>query len=94
MKIRKIRHRGLKRFIEKNDPKGLPAEKVNKIRDVITALLVADNLADMPTLPGWKLHRLTGDRKGQWNITITGNWRMTFEIQNEEIHDLNLEDYH
>ncbi|MCH7624244.1 MAG: type II toxin-antitoxin system RelE/ParE family toxin, partial [Nitrospinae bacterium] len=66
----------------------------NKIRDIITALLVADNLADMPKLPGWKLHRLTGDRKGQWSITITGNLRLTFEIQKDEIYDLNLEDYH
>jgi len=41
VKIRNIRHKGLRRFVEKNDPKGLPASQVEKIRDIITALMVA-----------------------------------------------------
>ncbi len=94
MKIKKVRHRGLKRFIDKNDPKGLSSYKIEKIRDIITALIVAENLKDLPVLPGWRLHKLTGQRKGFWSISISGNWRITFEIQNDEIHDLNMEDYH
>ena len=94
MKIRFIRHKGLKRFLEKNDPKGLPAARVGKIRDIITALMVAENLNDLPALPGWRLHPLKASRKGQWSIALTGNWRITFEVQNDEVHDLNLEDYH
>ncbi len=94
MKINKIRHRGLKRFIEKNHAKDLPAANVEKIRDIITALLVADNTGDVPTFPGWKFHKLTGDRKGQWSITVSDNGRITFEAQKNEIHDLNFEGYH
>lgn len=84
----------MKQFLEKNDAKGLPAYKVEKIRDIITALMVAENLDDLPTLPGWRLHKLTGQRKGGWSISVSGNWRITFEIQNDDIHDLNMEDYH
>ncbi|MFQ5673847.1 MAG: type II toxin-antitoxin system RelE/ParE family toxin [Nitrospinales bacterium] len=94
VKIRNIRHKGLKRFVEKNDPKGLPASQVEKIRDMITALTVAENLDDLPALPGWRLHPLKANRKDQWSITVTGNRRITFTIRNDEIGDLNWEDYH
>ena len=36
----------------------------------------------------------TGDRKGVWGLHVTRNWRMTFRIEEGEIVDLNLEDYH
>jgi len=72
----------------------LPAAKAGKIRDIVTALLVAENIGELPALPGWRLHRLSGDRKGQWSITVTGNWRLVFEIRDNEIYQLNLEDYH
>ena len=61
---------------------------------MLTALIAADNLDDLPALPGWRLHPLTGDRRGTWSISITGNWRLTFEIDGDEISNLDLEDYH
>jgi proteic killer suppression protein len=44
--------------------------------------------------PTWKAHILTGDRKGTWSLSVTRNWRLTFGIGDDEIIDLNLEDYH
>jgi proteic killer suppression protein len=37
---------------------------------------------------------LIGDRKGTWSLHVTRNWRMTFRVKDQEIVDLNLEDYH
>jgi len=45
-------------------------------------------------LPGWKLHSLKGQRKGEYAITVTGNYRLTFRFENGEAHDVNSEDYH
>jgi len=94
MNLKSVRHKGLKRFIEKNDPSGLPAARIEKIRDIVSALLTARNVEDIPAMPGWKLHGLRGDRKGQWSISITGNWRIVFEVIDDEIYRLDLEDYH
>ena len=51
---------------------------------------------ELHTVPGWKAHLLTGDRKGTWSLFVTRNWRMTFRIDAEEIEiiDLDYEDYH
>lgn len=84
----------IKAVIEKNDPSGLPSAKVEKVRDIITTLVVAENLDDLPVFPGWRLHRLEGERKGQWSLSVSGNWRITFVLEDDTIQELNLEDYH
>lgn len=94
MEIRSIRHKGLLRFFERNDGKGLPAVRLGKIRNIITALTNAEDVEEIRTMPGWRLHPLKGGRRGTWAISLTGNWRITFQVTDNVIHDLNLEDYH
>ena len=94
MLIRSIAHRGLRRFIEDSDPRGLRRDLVERIRNVVAALVIADTMAGVEGPPGWRIHRLTGDRAGTWSISVSGNWRITFEISNGEITNLDLEDYH
>jgi proteic killer suppression protein len=45
-------------------------------------------------MPGYKLHALTGDRDGVWSISVSGNWRITFEFVNGDAYILDYEDYH
>ena len=52
------------------------------------------NPEELRALLTWKTHRLTGDRKGTWSLTVTRDGRMTLRIDGEEIIDLNLEDSH
>jgi toxin HigB-1 len=40
------------------------------------------------------MHQLTGDRAGTWSISVSGNWRITFNLDADTVTDLNLEDYH
>ena len=45
-------------------------------------------------MPGWRLHRLSGDLRGFWSVTITGNWRIIFRIHDGDAFDVDLIDYH
>ena len=45
-------------------------------------------------LPGYKFHSLKGERKGEFAVSVTGNWRITFEFKGEDVTNVNLEDYH
>jgi proteic killer suppression protein len=94
MRIRTVRHRGLKRFIEDDEERGIRRDLVNRVRRILTALLSVENVEGLEGPPGWRIHQLTGDRAGTWSISVSGNWRITFEIDNDEIHSLDLEDYH
>ena len=44
--------------------------------------------------PYFRLHPLTGDRKGEWAVTIRANWRITFRFENGDAHDVDFVDYH
>jgi len=96
LKIRNVIHRGLRRFIESDDASGLSAAVVEKVRNIVTFLQEMENPKELQDISSWKVHQLTGDRKGTWSVTVTRNWRMTFRIDRREgeIIDLDYEDYH
>jgi len=94
MHIRSIKHRGLARFIEDNDPREIRGDLVNRTRNILSALITATDIAGVQGPPGWRIHQLTGDRAGTWSFSVSGNWRITFVIEDGDIIDLNLEDYH
>ena len=96
MKIRNVLHKGLRRFIETDDPSGLPSAAVEKLRRILSFLQDMEREAELRTVPGWKAHQLTADRKGTWSLFVTKNWRLTFRIDKDEVEiiDLDYEDYH
>jgi proteic killer suppression protein len=94
MHIGKFRHKGLKHLYGNDDGSLLPAASVRKLKAILAALQFADNLSQVDTVPGWKLHPLKAGRKGEYSITVTGNWRVTFTVEGNVVTDLNFEDYH
>ena len=91
--IRRFRHRGLKRLYERDDRSGVNAEHVARLERILTLLDVAQRPADID-LPGYRLHSLKGERKGEWSVSVSGNWRVTFRFDEGDVTDLNYEDYH
>jgi len=59
----------------------------------LTALDTAQDIDDMD-IPGFKLHPLKGKLKGRWSISVSGNWRITFEFREGNAFILDYEDYH
>jgi toxin HigB-1 len=94
VRIRGIRHRGLKRFVEADDVREIRPDLVNRVRRILTALISAPEMDGVQGPPSWRVHQLTGDRAGTWSVSASGNWRITFTLDGGEIRNLNLEDYH
>ena len=96
MKIRNIRHKGLRNFVENNNPKGLTQDYVLKISDIIAFLNDIEDIEEIYDLPKYKPHLLSGDRAETYSFTVTANWRITFRYddQEHELYDLDYEDYH
>lgn len=64
MEFGRFRHKGLKALRNDDDPAGVPASMVDKLRKLLFALETADNLDQVSRFPGWKLHPLKGELKG------------------------------
>ena len=95
MRIRNVLHKGLRRFIEGDDKSGIQAAVAEKLRRMISFLQDMEKETELKSMPNWKAHQLTGDRKGTWSLSVTKNWRLTFRIDQTEIEiiDLDCEDY-
>jgi len=94
MIIRSVRHRGLLRLIRDDDSREVRSDLVQRVQRILTALITAPDLRALQGPPGWRVHQLQGDRVGIWSISVSGNWRLTFDVRQGEICDLDLEDYH
>jgi len=96
MKIRNVIHRGLRRFIERDDASGLDPSVIEKVRNILSFLQEMEDAQELRDIPSWKAHQFSGDRRGTWSLTVTPNWRITFRVDQsqQEILDLSFEDYH
>ncbi|HTS78662.1 MAG TPA: type II toxin-antitoxin system RelE/ParE family toxin [Bryobacteraceae bacterium] len=96
MKICSFAHKGLKRLYEDDNARGVPSAVVDKLRKMLAYLDDMEDEEELRALPLWNAHKLNGGRKGEWSLTVTRNWRLTFRINTieREIRELNLEDYH
>ena len=96
MKVRSIRHRGLRQLFENNSSRLLKQDLVERVRGILTALSLAETMEGFvrEAAPGWRVHRLSGERRSEWSVSVSANWRITFEERDGMIERLNLEDYH
>ncbi|MCO5108854.1 MAG: type II toxin-antitoxin system RelE/ParE family toxin [Burkholderiaceae bacterium] len=91
--IKSFRHMGLGRFFETGSASGVQASHAKRLRLQLAALDTAQGIEDMD-VPGFRLHPLKGEMRGRCAISVSGNWRLTFEFQDGNAYVLDYEDYH
>ncbi len=91
--IRRFRHKGLERLFTHGDTSGVNPQFAAKLRRMLV-LLDKGKDASALNAPGYRLHQLKGDRKGQWAAWVSGNWRLVFAFEDEDATDVDLVDYH
>ncbi|CAM4066225.1 type II toxin-antitoxin system RelE/ParE family toxin [Xenorhabdus thuongxuanensis] len=91
--IKSFKHKGLRLFFETGKASGINPQHAKKLRQRLAVINDAEVIGDI-NLPGYKLHPLTGDRQGQWAVTVSGNLRVTFEFIDGDAYIVNYEDYH
>jgi proteic killer suppression protein len=91
--IRRFRHKGLATFFETGSKAGIQAQQAERLCLILGRLSAATSPRDM-ALPGLKLHRLGGDRQGTWAVSVSGNWRITFQFVGKDADAVDYEDYH
>jgi len=82
------------RLYLEDSAKGVPPDSAEKLRKMLAYLDNMEDPEELRALTTWKVHTLTGGRKGTWSLSVTRNRRLTFRIDNaeREIYDVNLEE--
>ena len=88
-----FRHKGLERFFQRGSKAGIQGRHAARIRLILAQLNQAETIEDM-NIQSLNLHKLKGDRKGAWSVTVQSNWRITFCFVDGDAEIVNYEDYH
>ena len=83
----------LRRFWDRGDDGKINAQWRRKVARILNALDVAVSPHELD-MPGFGFHALKGDRRGDYSVSITRNWRITFKWDDEGPYDVKMEDYH
>ena len=91
--IKSWRHKGLKLFYETGSTAKINANHADRLHDILQVLDFATSPEQM-RLPGLKFHKLSGDLKSFYAVSVTGNWRLTFKFDGQDAVLVNYQDYH
>ncbi|MBW2165781.1 MAG: type II toxin-antitoxin system RelE/ParE family toxin [Deltaproteobacteria bacterium] len=91
--IKFFRYKGLETFFYTGSKKGIRPEHDDRLERILDRLNAAGNIKDM-NYPGSYLHQLSGDKKGQYAVKVSGNWRVFFEFIEGEAYVVDYNDYY
>jgi proteic killer suppression protein len=83
-----------RRFAEDGKTSKLRGLDAEAAQELVAALDAATSLEDLSPLKSVGLHKLAGDRRGQWAITVNGPWRICFKFRKGDAFDVEIVDYH
>ena len=92
--IKNIKHKGLRSFAENGNTAGIQPHLAKKLRMILTTLSTATCLQDIVDVRALGCHPLKGERKGEFSVEVNGNWRGVFKVEEPNVLDVDLEDYH
>lgn len=91
--IKNFRHKGLEKFFRTGSTRGIQPAHAAKLQILLTALNAASKPEHM-NMPGWRLHKLSGNLQGHWSVVVNGNWRLTFRFAGGDAEVVDYQDYH
>ena len=91
--LKTFKHKGLDVFFTEDNQRLLNPRHIGRVKRILDLLDDAAKVEEL-NIPGYGLHPLKSDRKGEWSMKVSGNWRITFRFEEGHAFDVNLEDYH
>jgi proteic killer suppression protein len=73
--------------------RGIPAQYAARLERLLDRLDKSSAPKDMD-LPGYRFHQLKGQRTGTYAVSVSANWRLTFQFSGSNAVNVDLEDYH
>lgn len=83
----------LKRFAEKGKTQSVDQRHIKPIKIILNALDTATCEADF-NLPGKNLHSFNEKKPKVWSLNVSANWRITFEFDGNDVHNVDYLDTH
>lgn len=91
--IKSFKHKGIEDFFYTGNKKGIRPEHAGRFELIPDRLNAANEVKDM-NYPEADLHKLTGDKRDQFAVNVSGNWRIFFKFIDGDAYIVDYDDYH
>lgn len=91
--IKTWKHKGLKKFFDTGNKSDITSSHEKRLKIILQRLNAASSPSDMNT-PSMRFHKLQGDLKNFYSVTVNGNWRVIFKFDSTNAIDVDYIDYH
>ena len=92
--IKSWAHRASERFYTDGKSSPFRGMDTDAAQELLAMLDAARSLRDLSPLKSVGLHKLKGDRAGQWAMTVNDRWRICFRFKDGDAHAVEITDYH
>jgi proteic killer suppression protein len=92
--IRTWKNAKSRRVYESGSNRGFTGLDGEQALEALKLLHASSNLQALGMFRSYRLHKLTGDRQGQWSLTVNGPWRICFRFRGGNAFDVEITDYH
>jgi toxin HigB-1 len=92
--IKSFADRETERLWKGRKSKGVPPHLREKALAKLMSVNIATNVRELEAPPSNRLHKLGGDREGQWSISINMQYRVCFEFEGGDAYGVEIVDYH
>jgi proteic killer suppression protein len=92
--IKTFRDKNTAEVFRTGKSKRLPKDILKRTIRRLEYIDFAKSLDDLKVPTSNRLHRLKGDRNGQYSISVNDQWRICFSFADGEAYDVEITDYH
>ena len=92
--IKTFSNKETQRLFVKGTSRRLPPDLIRRALRRLEYIHLAKAINDLKVPPSNRLHTLTGDREGQYSISINDQWRICFHFIDGDAYDVEITDYH
>ena len=95
--IKNFGNRATQELWETSESKPVPKELWLRAKALMTIMHATTTIEDLKIKgqpPNIRLHKLKGDRKDYWSVTVKLPWCITFRFKDGEFSEVKIENYH
>ncbi|MEW6637294.1 MAG: type II toxin-antitoxin system RelE/ParE family toxin [Actinomycetota bacterium] len=92
--IKSFRDKETQKLFMGRKSKAVSGQAVRRAQRKLAQLDQVESVEELRIPPGNRLHKLTGDREGQWAISINDQYRICFHFENGNAYEVEATDYH
>jgi proteic killer suppression protein len=92
--IKSFADRETKKLWKGRKSRAVPGDVRERAVAKLVSIDIATNAEELRVPPGNRLHKLSGDREGQWSISINQRYRVCFVFEGGEAYEVEVVDYH